>query len=204
MFKSELSVCSLFLLLLAFPVTSTSKSTNPAIHSVNLPLAFEPNRGQAEHGVDYVARGNGYSVLLNPSGAVIALHQRTGQELNVLHVGFLGTRANSTAFGAAQLPGHSHYIRGRNPQAWIQDVPQFARVQYSNIYPGIDLVYYGNQGKLEYDFLVKPNAAPKRITMRFDGAKKLSIDENENLVVQVGASSLIQKQPLAYQTVHGK
>src|SRR5437016_12829109 len=198
------SVAALILLLLASPVAGTSKATNSPLHSANLPLAFEPNRGQVERGVDYVARGNGYSVSLKPSEAVIALHQHAGQEIDVLHVAFSATRRDTTALGTAQLAGHSNYVRGRNPEGWIQDVPQFARVQYPAIYPGIDLVYYGNQGQLEYDFLVSPNADPRRILMRFDGAKKLFIDEEGNLVVQLAGGNLVQKQPLAYQTVHGK
>src|SRR5438128_1587643 len=204
MFRSVRSVISLIVVLVAVPAAGTSKTTNPVIHSGNLPLAFEPNRGQARQGVDYVARGNGYSVSLKASEATIALHQGAEKQTDVLRIRFSGTWRDSRALGAAQLPGRSNYIRGRNPNSWIQDVPQFARVQYSKIYPGIDVVYYGNQAQLEYDFLVHPNAELKRITMGFDGAKTLSLDGDGNLVVELTDGNLVQKRPVAYQIIHGK
>ena len=129
MFRSVRSVISLIVVLVALPAAGISKTTNPVIHSGNLPLAFEPNRGQAQEGVDYVARGNGYSVFLEAAEATIALHQDANKAADVLRVGFSGSRGNTAAIGAAQLPGRGNYIRGQNPQAWIQDVAQFARVQ---------------------------------------------------------------------------
>src|SRR5207245_5676758 len=116
-------------------------------------LPFEPNRGQAERDVDYVARGKAYSVSLKSGEAVLALGKSGSGNLEALHLKMLGGRRKITAAAAAQLPGYSNYIFGRNPAAWIQNLPQFARVEYADVYPGVDLVYYGNQRQLEYDFL---------------------------------------------------
>src|SRR5262245_44458037 len=204
MSRTALSVTSLISLLLALPISGFGKTASPARLSGNLPLAFEPNRGQAQPGVDYAAHGNRYSVSLKSGDAAIALREHGAKQVDLLHLRLLGSRPKAPALGAAQLPGCSNYIRGRNPEGWIEDVPQFARVQYSTIYPGIDLVYYGNQEQLEYDFLVSPNADPSRIAMRLGGARTLSVDDNGNLIVALSEGNLLQKRPFAYQIVNGK
>src|SRR5204863_9226744 len=98
----------LIVLLVALPAAGISKTTNPVIHSGNLPLAFEPNRGQVQEGVDYVARGNGYSVSLKASEATIALHQGAEKQTDVLRIRFPGTWRDSRAMCAAKLTGSSN------------------------------------------------------------------------------------------------
>src|SRR5213594_1275103 len=133
MSRTALSVTSLISLLLALPFSVFGKAPSPARLSGSLPLAFEPNRGQTQANVEFVAHGNGYSVSLKSGGATIALHQRKAKEADVLRVRLLGSRPTASALGAAPLRGRSNYIRGRNPEGWIQDVPQFARVRRSTL-----------------------------------------------------------------------
>src|SRR5881296_3642322 len=106
------SVTSVLLLLLVFPVAGISKTTNSPSLSPNLPLAFEPNRGQALPGVDYVARGSAYSVSLKSSEAVIALASSGENKPDALHLGLVGVQWNASATAAAQLPGRSNHIHG--------------------------------------------------------------------------------------------
>jgi hypothetical protein len=101
--------------------------------------------------------------------------------------------------GDAQLPGKSNYFIGNDPTKWRRDIPQFARVRYQNVYPGIDLVYYGNQGRLEYDFEVAPGSDPKQVALRFQGPQSLRIDGSGDLVFEVGRRDVRLQAPRVYQ-----
>ena len=97
--------------------------------------------------------------------------------------------------GTDQLPGKSNYFIGNNPAKWHRNVPQFARVRYQRVYPGINLEYYGNQGRLEYDFEVAPGADPQQIALRFEGPRKLALDAAGNLVYGEGGGEVETKRP---------
>ena len=175
-------------------------TTRPDLVNVsgNLPLAFEPNRGQTDRVIDYVARGNGYSVFLKSSEAVLALRGANGTNPEFLRLTFKGGKMNAAPAAAATLPGRSNYVRGRNPESWLQDIPQFARVQYRQIYPGVDVVYYGNHGKLEFDFLIHSGADADRIAITVDGAQKLTIDDTGDLHVAMTNGEVVQKWFFVY------
>jgi hypothetical protein len=139
-----------------------------------LPLTFEPNRGQAEAKTVYLARGAGYLVSLEPSGSRILL--RKGGKSAEISTHLLGGSSNPPLEALDPLPGHSSYFRGRERSQWVTGIPNFARVRAAGVYPGIDLIYYGNQSSLEYDFVVSPGADPRAIRMRFKGATSLRTD----------------------------
>ena len=101
--------------------------------------------------------------------------------------------------GEIQLPGKSNYFIGNDPAKWHRDIPQFARVRYRNVYPGIDVVYYGNQGRLEYDFEVAPGSDPKQVALRFQGTATQKIDAHGDLVLAVDGSELRLQSPRVYQ-----
>ncbi|MBI2877536.1 MAG: SBBP repeat-containing protein, partial [Candidatus Tectomicrobia bacterium] len=105
--------------------------------------------------------------------------------------------------GVEPLPGKSHYFIGNDPQKWRTDLPTYARVQYKGVYPGIDLVFYGNQRQLEYDLLVAPGADPKAIRLAFTGADRLSLDAEGNLVLHIARGEILQRAPLIYQEMNG-
>ena len=102
--------------------------------------------------------------------------------------------------GDDQLPGKSNYFIGNNPAKWHRDIPQFARVRYQGVYPGVDLVYYGNQGQLEYDFEVAPGADPKTIAFQFRRtAKTADLMSNGDLILAADSGEVRLKAPRIYQ-----
>jgi hypothetical protein len=172
-----------------------------------LPLSFEANRGQTDPQVNYVARGNGYSLFLMPSEAVLNFGQESGTggqgSQEVLRMELVGGNAGARPAGLQQLPGTSNYFVGNDPSKWHTGIPTFARVEYQQVYPGIDLVYYGNQSRLEYDFVVAPRADPNQITLRFDGADGIRVDSQGNLILQTVAGNVVEPAPVVYQKAPG-
>jgi uncharacterized repeat protein (TIGR01451 family) len=174
-----------------------------------LPLHFEANQGQVDPAVQFLARGSGYTLFLTPEEAVLRLRGAgSGAEGEtagdaVLRQALLGARPSATAEGSEELPARAHYFRGVDPAAWRTDVPIYARVRYDQVYPGIDLVYYGTQRELEYDFLVAPGADPGQIALGFTGAEHLAVDPAGDLVLQVGGREVRHRKPVAYQEIDG-
>jgi hypothetical protein len=193
------------------------------------PLSFEANRGQAGPGVDFVARAAGYSVSLSATEAVLALQpargtRPTGVSLSgastghatagapgaadtappaVVRMQIVGGNATPAPTGMDELPGKVNYFIGNDPSRWHADVPTYAGVQYHSVYPGIDLVYHGNQGQLEYDFVVAPGADAGRIALNFAGADHVSVDGHGELFVEAGGSQIRETKPVVYQEVDG-
>uniref|UniRef100_Q01SD1 IPT/TIG domain-containing protein n=1 Tax=Solibacter usitatus (strain Ellin6076) TaxID=234267 RepID=Q01SD1_SOLUE len=160
-----------------------------------LPMAFEANQGQTSAEVQYIAHGNGYAVTLTSDKAELISH---------------GGRLSTTFLGAGPvtpetetpLPGVVNYLVG-NAVSWRTGIPTYARVRYRNVYPGIDVVYYGRDGHLEYDFILAPGADPRRIAVRFDGAQRLSLDRAGDLLLATAAGEIRQHRPELYQEAHG-
>lgn len=162
-----------------------------------LPVAFEPNRGQAPGATDYVARGQGYVLSLRPSRTELV---SPGSRIATVLVGAKGpTRGEAEA----PLPGVVHYLLGPDTSTWLADVPTYARVRYRGVYPGIDVVYYGNQGRLEYDFIVAPGADPRQIRLRYQGARAIHVDPAGDLLLETAAGSIRQHRPSIYQEADG-
>ena len=200
----------------ARPSHTTSPAGPPVATSVlaKLPLAFEPNLGQSATPVRFLARSSGYALYLTSNEAVLALASRkSGSDRlgsSVVRMQFAGAASNVAPTAAESLPGRTNYILGNNPSRWLHNIPQFARVQYRDLYPGIGLDFYGNQGRLEYDFNVAPGADPKQIELKFEGADNLRIDAKGNLVlaaadreVQFEAPHVYQKTASGTQAVEG-
>jgi hypothetical protein len=167
-----------------------------------LPLSFEPNRGQAGAGTLYLARGNGYLLSLEASSSKITLrHKDKSAQISSRLV---GSSKSPRLEALDPLPGHSNYFRGQDPSKWVSGVPNFARVRATGVYPGIDLIYYGNQNRLEYDFVVAPGADPNAIRLRFDGVRSLRTDTLGNLILSTPAGDIIQQKPAIYQTLGGE
>ncbi len=169
-----------------------------------LPLIFEPNQGQSDPEVKFLAHGSGYGLFLTADKAVLTLRHSNGArrslpQSSVVRMTLEGASANAAVNGTDQLPGKSNYLIGNDPAKWHTDIPQFARVRYSAVYPGIDLVYYGKQGQLEYDFEAAPGSDSRQVVLRFQGADKLSIDAAGDLVLAVGDGHLRLEAPRVYQ-----
>ncbi|MFQ5859801.1 MAG: SBBP repeat-containing protein, partial [Anaerolineae bacterium] len=120
-----------------------------------------------------------------------------------LRLRLLGANPEPQVVGLDELPGKVNYFIGTDPQNWHTSLPTYARIQYQDVYPGVDLVYYGNQGHLEYDLVVSPGADPDAIRVRFEGADKINLDDQGNLIVHIGGGQVIQRAPVIYQEVAG-
>jgi hypothetical protein len=175
-------------------------------HSVSLPLFFEPNQGQVAAPVKFLAHGAGYGLFLTADEAVLDLRRTVkGQPSSggVVRMRLDGANSSATVSGASPLPGKSSYFIGNDPSKWRRDIPQFARVQYQSVYPGVDLVYYGNQGQLEYDFRVAPAADPNQIAFSFQGASARIVNgdsgDSGDLVLSTANGDVRFHAPHVYQ-----
>lgn len=184
-----------------------------------LPLSFEPNLGQADAQVKFLSRGSGYALFLTSQEAVLSFRQQdsqrdsktsSGREATkadaVLHMQLVDGHPDALITGVDELPGKTNYIRGNDPQKWNTNVANFAKVRYEKVFDGVDLVYYGNQGQLEYDFVVAAGANPGSIRLAFAGARGVSVDrQSGDLVLKVGTGpkEIRFRKPVAYQDVTG-
>jgi len=174
----------------------------------HLPLSFEANDGQSAPQVKFLSRGPGYALFLTSHEAVLevagdgAKGRATGghaRAASAVHLELAGSNPRATAEGLEPLPGRSNYFVGNNPAKWRTGVTNYARVLYHDVYPGIDLVYYGNQRQLEYDFVVSPGADPSAIHLRVRGPESVSLDAEGNLALVAGGSRVLFHQPVIYQ-----
>ncbi len=186
-----------------------------------LPLAFEANQGQTDSRVKFLSRGSGYTLFLTPTEAVLSLRKPPKKQSGVsrqlhaapenvekrsttgLRIKLVGANPTPEVQGLNELPGKSNYFIGNDRKKWRTNVPTYSRVKYRNVYPGVDLVYYGKMQKMEHDFIVAPGADPGVIKLTFEGAEKLSLDARGNLVLRVKEGELRAQKPIIYQQVAG-
>jgi hypothetical protein len=121
----------------------------------------------------------------------------------VVRMRLVGANTQPQLTGLDPLPGTSNFFIGDDPGRWQRDVPSYAKVKCSGVYPGIDQIYYGNQRQLEYDFVVAPGADPDRITLAFEGVEDVALDEG-NLVLQTAHGGITQQKPVVYQDIGGR
>lgn len=166
----------------------------------NLPLSFERQGGGANE--RYAAQGNGYAIGLEKGRAVIGLQQGGAASKNapgkLISIDFVGGKEVS-ATPEEELPGKVNRYTGNDPRQWKTGLSTFGKVAYKDVYPGVDVVYYGNQRQLEFDFVVKPGSDPRAIRMKIGGSRKLRIDGSGSLVIDQGGQDLKIALPLVYQ-----
>lgn len=207
--KGSLAV-ALFLLLTGAP-TAENHGSAPATTTRTvqdsygrLPLAFEANQGQTDGRAQFVSRGSGYTVFLTATEAIVSLQQTVVQNANrVLRWQFIGGNPSAKVEGIELLPGKSHYAIVSNPILRQANIPTYRRVRYQDMYPGIDVVFYGNQRQLEHDFVVAPGANPDSIELGFDGVDRLDVDAAGDLILTVGSDQIKLLAPNLYQDVTG-
>ena len=183
-----------------------------------LPLRFEANTGQTDSRVKFLSRGSRYGLFLTPREAVLVLRsnkndstdqrnstspKRAATVSETLRMKLLNAHRNPHVVGTDELPGKTNYLIGNDPGKWRTNIPSYARVRYENVYRAIDMVYYGNQNQLEYDFIIAPGGNPDSIRLGFEGAKELRIVENGDLVIATSGGELIQRRPIIYQELDG-
>ena len=189
-----------------------------------LPLSFEVNQGQSDPQVRFLSHGSGYSLFLTDREAVLALRKPANNEhalnshsipakratlssestkTDVVRMQLIGASPDLHVSGIEQLPGKTNYFVGNNPAQWHSNVATFSKVKYAGVYPDVDLIYYGNQQQLEFDFVVAPLADTGQIRLRFEGAEKLTLEANGDLDVIARNGRITFHKPVFYQINDG-
>jgi hypothetical protein len=188
------------------------------VSTTRLPLTFEPNHGQTDRRVKYLSHGNGYQLFLADYGALLALspaHKRmqaeqtsaavtqAPDETSIVRLQLKGARTAAIS-AESMLPGVVNYITGDDRVKWRAGLETYARVRYSGVYPGVDLIYYGSEGQLEYDFVVAPAADTKQIRMSLAGIAGMHLDDQNNLIMALPDRTIAFREPFAYQEIKGR
>ncbi|HEV8132087.1 MAG TPA: SBBP repeat-containing protein, partial [Acidobacteriota bacterium] len=198
-----------------------------------LPLSFELNCGQTDSRVKFLARSRGYDLFLTTTEAVLRMrianrglrdgeaavrpYSRASTDENgepetttgnlgsetVLRMKLVGASSVSKIEGIEMLPGRSNYFIGSDARKWLTDIPTYSRVRLHEVYPGIDLVYYGNQHQLEYDFIVHPGADAGKIAFDIEGADKVEVSSNGDLLLHAPGGVILQRKAIVYQEIDG-
>ena len=217
----------------ASPITAAAPSTQLSTaqkkdwsHGYGqLPLAFEINQGQTAPVVRFIAHGEGYQLFLTSQDAVLTLRQpppagtkaakgslllagqrkRSGPlKTSALRIHLDGANPAAEIAGTKLLPGKVNYFIGNDPQKWRTDIPTYEAVRYQGVYPGVDLLFYGREQRLEYDFIVAPGADAGTIALSTIGARNLEINSRGDLLMNVGGGKVTLHKPSIYQEVHGE
>ena len=191
-----------------------------------LPISFEPNEGQAAGAVQYLAHGAGYSLFLCPGELLLTVQASLPETRNTpgvsapaanilpavkgaenaatVRMRLIGSNVHAQVWGADPLPGKSNYLTGSDPAKWHTDIPTYAKVRYQDVYPGIDLMYYGNQeGKLEHDFVVAPGVDPGRIEFGLSDEDGTAALKDGEIRLHSKAGDIWLRAPVAYQVIDG-
>jgi Beta-propeller repeat len=188
-----------------------------------LPLSFEVNEGQTASQVRFLSHGSGYALFLTENSAVLSLTQATGdsgianrglptpdsQVIRpptagvALAMNLVGANPHATVAGLDKQAGIANYFIGNDPSQWHTDIANYSKVEYQNVYAGINLVYYGNQQQLEYDYQLAPGADPLQIRFAVQGADSLSLDAQGNLVLHTAIGDVLEHAPVIYQQFAG-
>jgi hypothetical protein len=189
--------------------SSGAPAISPSSHA--RPFRFEANQGQTDAQVRFLARGPGYTLFLTPTEAVLSFPHAVAATAgstdatalaDALRMRWLGANASPAVVGSSLLPGETSYLKGADPSQWHTHVPSYGRVTYQDLYSGTNLVYYGNQGQLEYDLVVNPGADPAVARFQFVGADQMTI-EGGDLVVGIDGQQLRLHEPVIYQDISG-
>lgn len=187
---------------------TSASAAHASMQYGKLPLSFEPNLGQSNREAKFLAHGDGYSLFLTSNEAVLALRNAprsksssAAAHADVLRMQLVGANPSATFSAIDELPGKANYLIGRNQSDWHTDVPTYRKVAEQGIYPGVDLVYYGTQRQLEYDFVVAPGADVAPIRLSIQGGKTLQIDNAGELLVSTSGGDVVLHKPVVYQEV---
>ncbi len=200
------------------PVASAQKPLTPMLSQAQarrlfaaydrLPMSFEVNRGQTAPQVRFLARGRGYTVLFTKNAALLELAtpgSSAARKMETMTVRLVGAKAEAQIEGRYPLPGKVNYLIGANPKSWQRSIPTFAKVVVRNVYPNIDLVYHGNQGRLEYDFIVHPGAQPKAIQLAVKAMAGLRRTPGGAIALALPDGRIRLRRPHLYQLdSHGR
>src|ERR1700728_307098 len=191
-----------------------------------LPLTFEPNQGQTDNRVKFLARHSNVTVFLTGDGATLSIHGPTSASGNIgsslnphaalryiadqgrarsdrVSFKFKGANPAAKISGSEKLQTVTNYLVGNDPALWHSSIPNYSRVEYQSIYPGVNVVFYGNHGRLEYDIDVAAGVDPRIIQMQFDDAQGIKLNRAGNLVLHAGKNEIALGLPVAYKETTG-
>jgi hypothetical protein len=215
----------------------TSPALTPSL--ADLPITFIPNVGQSDPGVQFQAQGLGGMMFFAPDQIVLKLPGSSAPneaqtefspepskilaptiaatdlaaQQPVVRLRFMGANPAPEVKSAEPLPGVVNYLLGNDPSQWRTQVPTYAALRYEQLYPGIDLRYDGQGGRLKGTYFVAPGADPSQIRWRYDGVTNVRLDSEGNLQATLPATEAIASQerpilreaaPIAWQTVNGQ
>ena len=208
----RLPVAAAALCLAASAVFAQTLDTRAVAPVKEQPVRFEENRGQADPRVRYISRARDYTVALTDDEALLLVRKPTSSartsrleasDLALVRMRLAGASRTPRITASDPLPGNVYYA-GAGAPASLTPIDTFARVEYAGVYPGIDLVYYGDDHHLEFDFLVAPFADPKQIALSLDGADSLTLTDAGDLAMRVGGAEVRLEKPLVYQERDGR
>lgn len=199
------------------PNTSAEQQTRIRAQIDTLPLAFEANLGQTDPQVKYMARSSGYTVFLTKDETVFAVSSRRRMTENkqkifgktpaaggeattaAIHMTLVDRDPHAQISANQELPGVTNYFIGDDPSRWQRGLKHYAGVKYRGVYPGVDLAFHGQQGQVEFDFILAPQANASSIRFGISGARQITTDTDGNLVLTSAAGDLRLQRPVAYQ-----
>lgn len=196
----------------AFAALGVRGAENPNVRAVAVskiagaPLYFEKNAGQIESPALFVARGTESSVLLSPNEAQILVSKNSDAVTapRSIHLQLVGANPSAKISGGDAFSAKANYIIGNEPSQWHSGIPLFSNVRVDEVYPGVQVIYYGNQSaQLEYDFLLQPGVSPEQIRFRIGGADDVQVDAFGNLALKIDGEEIRQHKPVAYQESGG-
>ncbi len=222
----------LFIVLIGF-LAYTTAFASPRVDGMysHIPLVFTLNEGQAHSSIRFTAQGSGCGMAFSPTATTFLLSRETPAsvakraakrsvvfeddpirdqpeyESFALKLAFVGANENPRIQGEDRLPWNNNYFIGNDASKWRTDVPNYGKIRLTEVFDGIDLVYYGNQKRVKYDFVVKPGEDPSRILLKYDfgdSGGSLSVNGKGELVVKTPVGELVEKKPYCYQKIDGK
>ncbi len=179
-----------------------ASAATPSPTRAVLPLHFEANQGQTDPRVQFIARAGEHVVYLGRGEAFITLDE-SSHATRTVRLSFPGANPTTVGTGVEKFAGRVNYLLGNDPAGWHTGIPAYGKVEYPQLYPGVDLVFHGRQQQLEYDFIVAPGADAGVITIHFDGADRLQLDAQGDLLIHVGKQQFRQHAPKAWQKSGG-
>lgn len=164
-----------------------------------MPVHFEQNRGLVPGRTQWIARSRNGTMYISPNEVVFELMEHPKIRTRNVHMRFVGASGNAGGIGTDATGAYANHFAGRTERDWFTGIPLFGKVTYTNVYSGIDLVYYGNHREIEYDFVVAPGADASRIQIAFDGADSARLDTAGDLVITAGEHEIRQRHPRVLQ-----
>jgi hypothetical protein len=168
-----------------------------------LPLTFTQNAGQTHSSVRYYTHGSGYGLFFTPAEAVFTFFEKRATEGVTLALQFLGANPAVNLDGRYEESGKVNYFIGNDPAKWHTGLSTYREIVYGDLWAGVDLIFYGQNGQLKYDFIIQPGVNVDDIQLTYRGADGLSLDEEGNLLIITSLGVLTEERPVSYQEIDG-